>query len=212
MINNGCFKLTMSQQTVLFFPHYQVGDYSDPLLISHSLSGPNDKAILVNSMAHTHELYGPGSYQYPLAYCLHEVFQAGGPAVWAFSSSAQDLFDAIPKVIEEGVYPFCKELAELFQELNLAAMKYVPLPEPPPAPDIQYRSYEDLYKGAQESQRFGDYKDQTQFIAYPDIHLRNPGPPGPCGRSPEGVHGHPLKTQPKDFRNVGKSSNAKKRW
>lgn len=210
MRNNGCFKLDIGQQTVLFFPHYQIGDYSDPLLISHSLSGPNDKVILVNSMAQTHETYGPGSYQYPLAFCLREAFQAGSPAIWAFSSSAPDLFDSIPKVIEEGVYPFCKDLAELFEELNLAAMKYVPLPEPTPEPSIQYRTYSDLYKGAQESQLFGT--DQTKFVAFPDIGLRS-YVGDPCG--PPGHPGSPLPTtpkQPKDFRNIGKSNNAKKRW
>jgi hypothetical protein len=209
MINNGCFKLDMGQRTVMFFPHYQVGDYHDPLLISHSLNGPNDKAILVNSMAKTYEVYGPGSYQYPLAYCLQEVFEAGGPAIWAFSSSAQNLFDSIPKVIEESVYPFCKELADLFRELNLAAMKYVPLPEPPHEPNIEYRSYTDLYKGAQESQRFDHYKDQTQFIAYHDKGLRSHvGDPA----GPSGPMGHVKPKQTKDFRNIGKSSNAKKRW
>jgi len=201
MRTNGCLQLDVSQQSIVFFPHYQIGDYSDPVIISHSLSGPNDKVILLTSMAQAHETYGPGSYEYPLAFCLREALRAGAPAIWAFSSSEPDLFDAIRSLIKEGVYPFAADLKIIFEELNLAAMKYVPIPYEP-EPEVNYRS---VFANANESQRLDA---QTMFTAYPDIHLRNYGTPGPIGHSP----GPSNPKQTKDYRNIGKSSNAKKRW
>lgn len=201
MTHNGCIQLDTSQQTVVFFPHYLIGDYSDPLIISHSLSGPNDKVKLITNMQEAHETYGPGSYEYPLAFCLREALNAGAPAIWAFSSSVPDLFKAVPNVIEEGQYPFCDELKYVYEFLELAAMQYLPKPQEP-EPDINYRS---VFASANES---ASLSAQTQFTAYPDIHLRNYGEPGPSG-CPRGVAGP---KQTKDFRNVGKSHNAKKRW
>lgn len=200
-MSNGRIQLDVNQQTVLFIPKYRLSDYGDVLLISRSLSGPNDRTIRIANLRETHETYGPGSYEYPLAFALREAFTAGAPAIWAFSSSAPDLFEAIPKLVEEAVYPFAKDLKELFDELHLAAMKYVPKPYEPD-PNVNYR---DVFARANENQV---YNPQTMFTVLPDpIQLRNH-----CG-DPAGppVQMSSVK-QTKDFRNIGKSSNAKKRW
>lgn len=199
MTHNGCIQLDVSQQTVVFFPHYQIGDFSDPLIISHSLSGPNDKTHLIANMQQAHETYGPGSYEYPLAFCLREALNAGAPAIWAFSSSVPDLFQAIPMVLEENQYPFCAELKYVYEFLELAELQYLQQPHKP-EPDIKYRS---VFANANESVSLSA---QTQFMAYPNPNTH--GILGTMGTS--GIRGVPQK--PKDFRNVGKSHNAKKRW
>jgi hypothetical protein len=201
MRHNGCIQLDVSQQTVVFFPHYQIGDFSDPLIISHSLSGPNDKTHLIANMQQAHETYGPGSYEYPLAFCLREALNAGAPAIWAFSSSVQDLFKAVPNVIEEGQYPFCDELKYVYEFLELAALQYLPQPQES-EPNINYRS---VFASANES---ASLSAQTQFTAYPDIYISHRGDP----RGPAGPSGRVVPKQTKDFRNIGKSHNAQKRW
>lgn len=211
MINPGCIQLDIEQRSIIFWPFYHNNDRSSPLLISHTLSGPNDKTHLVSSMRESHDLYGPGSIEYPLALILNQAFQAGHPGLWAFSSSERNLVKAIAAVVEEGVYPYCKEFQEIWDQLDLQHVVYEPQPYVPP-PNIEYRSHK---LSPAESQTWGaalellsSATDQYYGCPSPTTgHCCPPGIPGPLGNSQS-----PKGPNKKDYRNIGKSPRTQKRW
>lgn len=211
MSNPGCIQLDIEQRSIIFWPFYHHNDRSSPLLISHTLSGPNDKTHLVSSMRESHDLYGPGSIEYPLALILNQAFQAGHPGLWAFSSSERNLAKAIAAVVEEGVYPYCKEFQEIWDQLDFQNVVYEPKPHEPP-PNIEYRSH---CLSAAQSATYTKALELLCDVEFGVHGLRSPttgtccppGVPGPLGNS-QGPRG-PNK---KDYRNIGKSHRTQKRW
>lgn len=186
MTDTGLFQMDVGQQMILFYPFGRVGDYRQPLMISHSLSGPNNRTHLVTSVRETHELYGPGSAQYPLAFALHQAFQAGCPEIWAYSFGDRDLIKAIPLILEEATYPHCAQLKTVYDAMQMQNMQYIPLTEEQlafqiggqPAVDALYRL---------NNIPANQFKDPHIGLTKPTRNMN-------------------------DYRHVGKSHNAKKRW
>ncbi len=217
MTGHGGFLFDTERQTIMFGPMLSLGSPEDALMIGRTMSGPHSVAHLITSRQQTHDTYGPGSAQYALPYALHNYFQLSGVSIWCLSSAHDDLFVALRQfTLTESEYPHMDELRDTWQRLDgLLGCEYK-LDLNTPAADIAFRLNtisESQYVGT-----FGIGYIQDRPAAPPGMRyclgggLIDNGPLGEPGPQPAIQFAENRKPKQPSYRNLGRTSNATKRW
>lgn len=215
MTGHGGFLFDTERQTIMFGPMLSLGSPEDALMIGRTMSGPHSVAHLITSRQQTHDTYGPGSAQYALPYALHQYFQMSGVSLWCLSSACDDLFDALRQfMLTESEYPHMDELRDTWQRLDgLLGCEYK-LCLRTPDDTIKFNSVSKLNHAG----TFGIGYLQDRPDAPPGTRyclgggLIDNGPLGEPGPSPAIQFAETQKPKQPSYRNLGRTSNATKRW
>lgn len=207
----GGLMFDTERQTVAFGPYVSHGVGEDLLLIGRTVSGPHAIAQHVRSRSDMYARYGRGAVEHSLPFAADQILDISLGPLWCLSSEHDDLFVTIREfLLGDSDYPHIDEFRDVWARLGgMPDIEYTLKLAPTLTQEIIWRN---------EKLASGEFCQRTYLVRPKpeppaDMRYRLGGVlipieptdvPGPIGNN--------VKPKRQSHHNVGRSSNATKRW
>lgn len=222
----GGLMFDTDRQTVAFGPYVSHGIGKDLLIIGRTVSGPHSTAKHVWSRADLFEIYGRGTDEHSLPFAADQILEISMGPLWCLSSEHDDLFVTVREfLLGDSTYPHIDEFRDVWERLGgMDGTEYTRKLAPALTQEIIWRN---------EQLATGEFGQRTYLVRpkpEPPADMRYCLGGGLIHNGPTGASGHPGydhgitatitrpgqpvsgKKSKQAYKDIGRSSNAKKRW